>query len=127
MNQHIVGSRYILNPATNKPWILEESLLAHIWTHKLVTIDDLYFNFDQKKYMEDSEVTSLLQPEFRLANEHFSTPSRIVNIQTSEWLKLFESIPVVWRTKIGMGNQNFQNHEFFATQGDDDNIGDVCE
>ena len=50
-----------------------------------------------------------------------------MNIKTSEWLKLFESIPIVWRTKIGMGNQNFQNHEFFATQGDDDNIGDVCE
>ena len=47
MNQHIFGKRYILNPATNKPWILEESLFAHIWSNKLVTIADLYFNFNQ--------------------------------------------------------------------------------
>ena len=76
MNQHMFGNRYILNPVRYAPWILEESSFAHIWSNKLVTVVDLYLNFNQNKYKEDPEVNSLhvLQPDLRKANDHFSNP-----------------------------------------------------
>ena len=30
MNQHLFGNRHIINPHTNNPWILKDSLFAHI-------------------------------------------------------------------------------------------------
>ena len=43
MKQHVFGSRYILNPVTNEPWILAASSFAHIWSNTPVTIADLYY------------------------------------------------------------------------------------
>ena len=45
MNEHLFGDRHIINPHTNNPLILNDSLFAHIYNvkEKLVTVADIYF------------------------------------------------------------------------------------
>ena len=80
MNQPIFGNMRVINTLTNKPWVRKDSPFSVIPTNKLITVADLYFNFDMQKYRVDPQVNLLEDPDFTLANQHFSTPSKIIDI-----------------------------------------------
>ena len=68
---------------------------------------------------------ALAEPDFNLANEHFSTPHNHCNVNPLQWAALFNSIPESWIGIIKGGNQNFLENEFLALPLPHDEIGDV--
>ena len=52
---------------------------------------------------------------------------RWILVNIAEWQMLFESVPCAWRNTIALGNQQFNNHDFFATSLVNGDIGYVYE